>query len=302
MFPLRALSLAAVLLSSLASLMPAGTARALEVGIFETPLDDLEWTFREVEGLNCSLTKPVAGIGPVVLVAAAGARSSILLPAHLMPMPHGTVYVGLAPADWNRTDQLVSVPAHPRLTQQGLELELDMLSSVWLAQLDRPLQLVLHVRGELDSDLVALQIPTTGSALHKEKMTRCAKRLLPYDFEQLNNSVFYFASGKSELDDQQILKLQSMARYLEKDDTITSVIVDGHSDAAGERLRNLQLSQKRAQAISDCLVAAGLAKEQGLRIRHHGQRYPKASNRTREGRALNRRALVTLERDTRPIG
>lgn len=289
--------LRATLLCALMGLVLSRAGMALEAGLFEVPLDDLEWIFSEVDSLECSLTKPVPGIGPVTLSAKAGARSHIVIPSHLLPLPHGSVYVGLAPASWNRTDQLSSVAARPHSTENGLVLELEMLPSVWLAQLSRPLRLMLHFHGELGSDLVAVEVPTVGASLHRVRMTDCIKRLLPYDFEQLNGSVFYFQAGKDQLDDYQIAKLKCMASYLKKDDSVKSVVVDGHSDSSGDRLRNLQLSKKRAEAVVAHLEAAGIPAERELRVRHHGQRYPTAANGTRAGRALNRRVVVRLGRD-----
>jgi outer membrane protein OmpA-like peptidoglycan-associated protein len=54
---------------------------------------------------------------------------------------------------------------------------------------------------------------------------------------------------------------------------------------------NIRLSQRRAQAVVDWLVARGIARER-LNAVGKGEREPIASNETAEGRQLNRRVEV----------
>lgn len=72
----------------------------------------------------------------------------------------------------------------------------------------------------------------------------------------------------------------------------TVVRVDGHTDGTGTEQRNLDLSERRACAVMDALVNAGVPPSritaQGL-----GKTRPVASNDTEAGKRLNRR--VTLE-------
>jgi OOP family OmpA-OmpF porin len=64
--------------------------------------------------------------------------------------------------------------------------------------------------------------------------------------------------------------------------------VQGHTDVLGEEAYNLYLSQQRADAVRDYLVAKGVPGDQitslGL-----GSSMPQADNATREGRRTNRR-------------
>jgi outer membrane protein OmpA-like peptidoglycan-associated protein len=71
------------------------------------------------------------------------------------------------------------------------------------------------------------------------------------------------------------------------------VVIEGHTDSTGSRPYNLELSQKRAQAVRDYLVSQGvpgdLLMTQGL-----GPDRPVASNRSPEGRANNRRVEIVI--------
>jgi outer membrane protein OmpA-like peptidoglycan-associated protein len=64
--------------------------------------------------------------------------------------------------------------------------------------------------------------------------------------------------------------------------------VHGHTDSQGDDAKNLKLSDDRAHAVRDYLVAKGVA-EKRLRYEGHGETMPVADNATSAGRAKNRR-------------
>lgn len=67
-----------------------------------------------------------------------------------------------------------------------------------------------------------------------------------------------------------------------------NIEIAGHTDSAGEDAANQALSEKRAQAVDDYLVRAGLPLER-LTAVGYGSTQPIASNDTDEGKAQNRR-------------
>lgn len=80
----------------------------------------------------------------------------------------------------------------------------------------------------------------------------------------------------------------------------SSVHVDitGHTDTVSLRSGSLfkdnqHLSEARAQAVADALIARGTAPER-LHVRGKGEKAPLASNKTEEGRTRNRRVELTL--------
>jgi OOP family OmpA-OmpF porin len=68
-----------------------------------------------------------------------------------------------------------------------------------------------------------------------------------------------------------------------------NIRVEGHTDNIGSKKYNLELSNKRAQAIKDYLVGNGIDQSRITSI-GLGFSRPIAGNDTKEGRALNRRA------------
>jgi len=69
--------------------------------------------------------------------------------------------------------------------------------------------------------------------------------------------------------------------------------LDGHTDATGSDAYNEQLSLRRAQAVADILIETGLRKDL-LQVRGLGKRLPLLDNKTRQGRAENRRVAIVV--------
>jgi len=103
-----------------------------------------------------------------------------------------------------------------------------------------------------------------------------------------------FTSGKAELLPAAQAKLNDVATALTQQDPNSRIVVEGHTDAQGKEAFNLDLSQRRAQAVRDYLAAHGVAPDrisaQGL-----GFTRPIADNKTAEGRANNRRVEIVVQ-------
>lgn len=74
----------------------------------------------------------------------------------------------------------------------------------------------------------------------------------------------------------------------------TDIEIQGHTDSRGTESYNQQLSVKRSTAVANYLYSKGMASER-LRAIGYGEGYPKYTNETTDGQALNRRVefLIT---------
>ena len=88
------------------------------------------------------------------------------------------------------------------------------------------------------------------------------------------------------------LTLDRIADFLKKSPDVR-LIVEGHTDSRGSEHYNEDLSQRRAQAVRDALIAQGI---QGDRIEAlgRGEAFPVASNDTSAGRQQNRRVEIVF--------
>lgn len=76
--------------------------------------------------------------------------------------------------------------------------------------------------------------------------------------------------------------------------SINLVMVEGHTDNIGTAAYNQQLSIKRANAVRDALVKNGVPAEK-IQAKGYGFDKPVASNKTKDGRAQNRRVEITID-------
>jgi len=105
--------------------------------------------------------------------------------------------------------------------------------------------------------------------------------------------------------DQASLKANSrdsvttLANYLIKNPD-RKVIVEGYTDSKGSASYNQGLSERRANAVKNALVRAGVEPSR-IVAQGYGKEYPVADNATSSGRAQNRRVEVTISNDNQPV-
>lgn len=102
-----------------------------------------------------------------------------------------------------------------------------------------------------------------------------------------------FETGSDRITVGSRTKLDEAVLKLNQNPTV-KVEVAGHTDGAGDANSNRALSQKRADAVRDYLVAGGVASDQ-VTARGYGEDEPTASNDSADGRAANRRVELRVK-------
>ncbi len=96
-----------------------------------------------------------------------------------------------------------------------------------------------------------------------------------------------FDTGKWDIKPKFIPLLEEVVTILKKNPGL-KLEIQGHTDSTGSLAYNMKLSQKRAEAVMNYLIRAGVSPDR-LRAVGYGPSRPIASNATEEGRAKNRR-------------
>ncbi len=100
----------------------------------------------------------------------------------------------------------------------------------------------------------------------------------------------YFDFDKTTLKPEAQATLSALVEKI-RDIRLEVVIAVGHADWTGTDAYNLRLSRARAEAVKKFLVGKGIEANR-IFTEGKGERSPIADNRTREGRAKNRRVEV----------
>lgn len=104
-----------------------------------------------------------------------------------------------------------------------------------------------------------------------------------------------FASGKADLRPGAARTLDQLVTAMKRDRRI-EVAIEGHTDSTGKRAFNLDLSQRRANAVRRYLTSRGIHTSR-IQTRGLGPDHPIATNRTEAGRRQNRRVEVLVQND-----
>ncbi len=102
----------------------------------------------------------------------------------------------------------------------------------------------------------------------------------------------FFDFDKAVLKPEGKATLQSLVATL-KDTDIEVIVATGHTDWTGSDAYNLKLSMRRAKAVKAFLVSKGIP-EARVFVEGKGESQPTADNRTKDGRAKNRRVDIEV--------
>ena len=112
----------------------------------------------------------------------------------------------------------------------------------------------------------------------KEKVSMAADAHFDFDKSVLK------PEGKAKLDDL-VGKLKAV--------NLEVVIAIGHTDSIGSNAYNQKLSLRRSGAVKDYLISKGIAANR-IHTEGKGETQPVADNKTKEGRAKNRRVEIEV--------
>lgn len=99
-----------------------------------------------------------------------------------------------------------------------------------------------------------------------------------------------FVTDGSTVDAAGVAEIKEFAAFLKESPAYKANII-GHTDSTGSDKYNQKLSEKRAQTVQNMLIDQGVTADR-LTASGEGEKMPVASNKTKQGRAENRRIEV----------
>ena len=101
-----------------------------------------------------------------------------------------------------------------------------------------------------------------------------------------------FDTGRSQLKPGAERSIEQLASFLNEHPE-RKVQIEGFTDSQGPEDYNMELSQKRADAVAMAIIQRGID-AQRVRALGYGEQFPKASNSSEGSRQLNRRVEVIV--------
>ena len=101
-----------------------------------------------------------------------------------------------------------------------------------------------------------------------------------------------FETGSANIKKASLANLDKIVDILKSEPTYL-VDIEGHTDNVGNSEKNLELSQKRADACKKYLIEKGI-QESRINSTGFGDMKPIGDNKTSQGRALNRRTEFNI--------
>ena len=109
----------------------------------------------------------------------------------------------------------------------------------------------------------------------------------------LQDDGYKFKTNKYALTDEEKAKLLDFANKLKGEDKNVYLEIQGHTDATGTADYNMELGEERAEAVRLFLNEQGVALNRMNTI-SYGKSAPVADNKTKDGRAQNRRVQIVV--------
>ncbi|HEX2880252.1 MAG TPA: OmpA family protein [Polyangiaceae bacterium] len=211
-----------------------------------------------------------------------------------------------------RKTELAEVVARTRQTEQAKNATVDAMHAKetdavakTAAELGRTKNQLASQSAAYNAQGVALEAEKARSKEAEKRAAQAAADLAKFASVKqetrgmvitLSGSVL-FVTAKADLMPAAQLKLNEVANALIKEDPLSKIVVEGHTDSQGGAEMNQELSQRRAQAVRDYLVSRGIASDR-ITAQGYGLTRAVGENNSAEGRANNRRVEIVVTPST----
>jgi peptidoglycan-associated lipoprotein len=103
-----------------------------------------------------------------------------------------------------------------------------------------------------------------------------------------------FKFGKTDLPDDTKAKLDELVQQLKQDPKNVYLEIEGHTDNIGSKVVNEKVGMERAEAVKKYLYEQYQVPLHKMNVISYGEDKPIAPNKTKEGRAQNRRVVIKV--------
>jgi outer membrane protein OmpA-like peptidoglycan-associated protein len=110
----------------------------------------------------------------------------------------------------------------------------------------------------------------------------------------LNEDQGNFKFGQTKLPDEAKKRIDEMVQQLKQDPKNVFIEIEGHTDNVGDKLTNEKIGLERAEAVQRYLYEQYQIPLHKMNVISYGEDKPAAPNKTKAGRAQNRRVVIKV--------
>jgi len=262
---------------------------------FQAPLTDTQWQVVE-SPLECTLSQSIADFGEAKFSRKAGNDFSLIFTTHSYPALPANVRFEIAQATWQNSDErlhLISIGTDNNQTQFILSGELAEQALTHMQEGRFP---AIRYRSHNSTEEIDALLSTVHLTDSMPAFQQCLSNMHPDTYEDIRKLTLYFALEEAKISEKGQMALTRIADYVKIDPSVKRILVNGHTDNHGRKRLNIPLSEARALAVKNYLVTQGEIPENLITIAFHREFIPSATNKTKTGRAHNRRAEIEVIR------
>jgi len=168
-------------------------------------------------------------------------------------------------------------------------------------RLDQRTQDVNQEKNRADQAVYAAQVAQANTQTAQQKVTALSVELADLKAKNTDRGIvitlgdLLFGTNDARLNPDGMHELQKLATVLQVHQQQT-LLIEGHTDSTGGSAYNLQLSERRANAVSSALQLMGVQRAR-ITMHGYGEQFPVSDNSTAENRQMNRRVEIILSDD-----
>ncbi|MCP4412713.1 MAG: OmpA family protein [Gammaproteobacteria bacterium] len=263
---------------------------------YEARLDYSKWIL-DASPIQCSLTHDIPKYGIATFTSAAGRRANLNFNLSLRrynPVKISQAVLTSEPPLWRHDrskrdmGKVLLIPGDTPVHNKN--------SNAWslLAQLEQGMFPTFSYDSWLDKqDQISVALSAVNFQPVYDGFLDCVASLLPYNFEDIEETFVYFEFDRSDFTSETRASLARIGDWLAVDKTMELVLVVGHTDSKGKLHYNMKLGKRRADAVKKFFIKAGIPTKQ-IKTQSFADLQPLSSNATPEGRAKNRRVMIKM--------
>lgn len=256
-------------------------------------INDAKWS-ASGNRLECQLSQFIPGYGKAAFKRRALKSMEFQILANYKPRKPDQALVFISPPIWKRYDNRQVLGRVPLQTSEAaIVVPEDWAYKVALELREGMEAAWSHADWADGKDIVTAKVLPIHFEAAWRDFQRCGQNLINYGFSDVKYSAFYYSKKGTTLNSKDKKYLDKLAEYVLLDTDFEYIQIKSHTDSRGVRGRNLAMSKRRANMVKKYLVKKGVSSKRFV-ILAKGEKKPKFNNRTKSGRAKNRRVEVRL--------